>query len=84
MQRGGTMKQKFALGTPLTLGKNGCEYLFTAVPDGQDPTKVAYVQVTRRWLVDPPDSPVDDMGRWTVDNAKAMWKDLTVGGYRPV
>jgi hypothetical protein len=78
------MKPKFSLGNPATLGRNGCEYTFTPVSDGNDPPKVACVQVTRRWLVDPPDSPVDDMGSWTVHNATAMWKTLTVGGYRPL
>jgi hypothetical protein len=77
------MKQKFPLGTPLTLKKNGCEYIFTAVADENDPNAVAYVQVTRRWLADPPDSPLDDMGRWLTKNAQSLWNDLKSGGYRP-
>ena len=77
------MKQKFPLGTPLILKGTDCEYIFTAVADENDPNTVVGVQVTRRWLADPPDSPLDDMGGWLTKSAQSLWNTLKLSGYRP-
>jgi hypothetical protein len=78
------MKPKFRIDNPLILSGNDCHYTFTPLPDSDDPQKVSFVRIDRRWRVYAPDFPSDDMGVWKVEDAQKMWQTLADGGYEPI